>query len=59
MAFASDIVVIGMPGDDVQGVEGSGSVYLFQQSGSLWTQLPKLVSTPPGHPSVTWSSWTA
>ncbi|MEO6394243.1 MAG: FG-GAP-like repeat-containing protein [Pyrinomonadaceae bacterium] len=44
LANAVDSVVIGSPSDDIGGVQGRGSAYVFLRSGNTWTQQQKLTS---------------
>ena len=44
IAFSGDTIVIGAPHDDDKG-EGSGSVYVFTRTGTIWNQQAKLTAS--------------
>ena len=46
VAIDGDTAVVGAPGDD-DGGSGSGSAYVFEQSGGSWNEVIKLVSDAP------------
>ena len=43
VSISGDTVVVGAPGDDDNG-SSSGSAYVFERSGTTWTQQPKLIA---------------
>ncbi|MBL8767242.1 MAG: FG-GAP repeat protein [Planctomycetes bacterium] len=47
VALFGDRMVVGAPGADVQGAN-SGAVYVFEKTGSTWTQTAKLTATSGG-----------
>ena len=48
VAISGDYIVVGAYGDDHNGSSTAGSAYVFQRSGTTWTQVAKLTSSDIG-----------
>jgi hypothetical protein len=51
LALQGDTLAVGAPGESSKGAN-SGAVYIFERSGSMWTQMHKIYSSMPGDGAV-------